>query len=95
MNSNMDIKCPECGSIDFTQDEQRAELVCNSCGLVVESNLIDEGPEWRAFDNEQMNKRARTGAPMTNRKHDGGLTTDIDFRNVDSHGRAISSDKRS
>lgn len=95
MNNSIDTVCPECGSIDFTQDEQRAELVCNSCGLVVESNLIDKGPEWRAFDNEQMAKRARTGAPMTNRKHDGGLTTDIDFRNVDSHGRAISSDKRS
>ena len=95
MNNSIDTVCPECGSIDFTQDEQRAELVCNSCGLVVESNLMDEGPEWRAFDNEQMAKRARTGAPMTNRKHDGGLTTDIDFRNVDSHGRAISSDKRS
>ena len=95
MNSSINTVCPECGSIEFTQDEQRAELVCNCCGLVVESNLMDEGPEWRAFDNEQMAKRARTGAPMTNRKHDGGLTTDIDFRNVDSHGRAISSDKRS
>ena len=95
MNSSINTVCPECGSIDFTQDEQRAELVCNCCGLVVESNLMDEGPEWRAFDNEQMAKRARTGAPMTNRKHDGGLTTDIDFRNVDSNGRAISADKRS
>lgn len=70
-------KCPECGSYDFIEDPSRGELVCNSCGLVVEEAMIDTGQEWRAFDTEQMSKRARAGAPLSFTKHDKGITTEI------------------
>jgi len=59
------VKCPECGSIYLGRDHSRAELVCKNCGLVIDEDLIDYGPEWRAFDSNQREKRARTGAPMT------------------------------
>ena len=70
-------KCPECGSYSFTEDPSRGERVCSKCGLVLQEEMIDTGQEWRAFDTEQMSRRARGGAPLTFTKHDKGLTTEI------------------
>lgn len=70
-------KCPDCGSNEFIEDSTRGELVCAKCGLVLKEEMIDTGQEWRAFDTEQMSKRARGGAPLTFTKHDKGLTTEI------------------
>jgi transcription initiation factor TFIIB len=71
-----DIKeCPECGSKSLVRDYNKAEIFCADCGLVIAENIVDLGPEWRAFDSEQMSKRARVGAPMTYRIHDKGLST--------------------
>ena len=83
------IKCPECGSTHLSKDYSRAELICNDCGLVIDEELIDHGPEWRAFDSEQREKRARAGAPMTYTIHDKGLSTMIDWKNRDSYGKSI------
>lgn len=67
--------CPECGSKSLVTDPKHAEIYCKDCGTVVSEGGIDLGPEWRAFDFEQSQKRARTGAPMTFRVHDKGLGT--------------------
>ncbi len=88
------IKCPECGSTHLSKDYSRAELVCETCGLVIDQDIIDHGPEWRAFDSEQREKRARTGAPMTYTIHDKGLSTTIGWQNRDSYGRSIPSRNR-
>ncbi len=81
--------CPKCKSTHLSRDNYRAELVCDDCGLVIEENLIDYGPEWRAFDSEQREKRSRVGAPMTYMIHDKGLSTTIDWKNRDSYGKPI------
>jgi transcription initiation factor TFIIB len=52
-------RCPECDSGHLTKDYDRGELVCEECGLVLDDQMIDQGPEWRAFDVEQT--RIRTG----------------------------------
>ena len=83
------VQCPECGSKHLSKDYSRAELVCRNCGLVLDEDIIDHGPEWRAFDSEQREKRARTGAPMTYTIHDKGLSTVIGWKNRDSYGKAI------
>jgi len=70
-------KCPECGSKQFYKDPERAERICAKCGLVIEASMIDTGQDWRAFDHDQKVKRARTGAPLTHKRHDKGLTTEI------------------
>jgi len=70
-------KCPECGSNQFIQDKTRGELRCAKCGTILKESMIDSGQEWRAFDSEQISKRARTGAPLTFTKHDKGMTTEI------------------
>ena len=68
-------KCPECGSKNIVTDTKHAELYCADCGIVIAENLVDLGPEWRAYDSEQAAKRIRTGPLMSYRIHDKGLST--------------------
>ena len=81
--------CPECDSKHLIRDYNRGEMTCSGCGLVVDDNFIDQGPEWRAFDAEQNEKRSRGGAPMTVMVHDKGLSTDIGWGNRDTHGNGV------
>jgi transcription initiation factor TFIIB len=93
-NKNTDVSCPECGNNNLVRDMERAELICQSCGLVITDRIMDQGPEWRAFDQEQRDKRARVGPPMTYSIHDKGLSTMIDWRNRDSYGKDLAPKKR-
>ncbi|MHA1860754.1 MAG: transcription initiation factor IIB, partial [Candidatus Ranarchaeia archaeon] len=86
--------CPECGNTKLVRDYERAELICTYCGLVIHDHIMDLGPEWRAFDHEQRDKRVRVGAPMTYTIHDKGLSTMIDWRNRDSYGKDLAPRKR-
>jgi transcription initiation factor TFIIB len=86
--------CPECGSTHITKDYEKGEFVCEDCGLVLSDKIIDHGAEWRAFDVEQGEKRARTGAPMTYTMHDKGLSTEIGWKNKDSYGNTIPTKNR-
>ncbi len=67
--------CPECGSKNVVSDSKHAELYCADCGMVITENIVDLGPEWRAYDSEQASKRVRTGPGMSYRIHDKGLST--------------------
>jgi transcription initiation factor TFIIB len=69
-------KCPECGSEKLLHNKDRGEVVCRSCGLVVEDKMIDFSPEWVEHDESEQTKR-RTGAPLTYTQHDQGLGTEI------------------
>ncbi len=86
--------CPSCGSTDLIFDSERGEVVCNNCGLVIEENVTDTGPEWRAFDADQRNARARTGAPMKYTRPNKGLVTEIDLYNKDIRGVRIPSKRQ-
>ncbi|KXB09269.1 transcription initiation factor IIB [candidate division MSBL1 archaeon SCGC-AAA833F18] len=88
-------KCPYCGSTAIVRDYQRGSLVCENCGRVLKDDVMDRGPEWRAFSQEQREKRSRGGAPMTYTIHDKGLTTRIDWRNRDAKGKSLSPKRRS
>ena len=87
-------KCPSCGSTDIIFDNERGEEICNSCGLVIEENITDVGPEWRAFDADQRNSRARTGAPIKYTKLNKGLVTEIDMYNRDIRGAKLPSKRQ-
>jgi transcription initiation factor TFIIB len=71
------LACPECGSTSIVEDPVRGEMICSKCGYVITESVVDTSQEWRAFDTDQMAKRARGGAPLTFSKHDLGLTTEI------------------
>jgi transcription initiation factor TFIIB len=85
--------CPECGSKKLIRDNEKGEVSCGECGLIV-SEEMDTGPEWRAFDSEQRDKRARGGAPVKYMRPNKGLVTEIDQYNRDIHGVKISSRKQ-
>ena len=81
--------CPECGSTHLVRDEQRGEVVCDACGLVISERSIDLGPEWSAFSMEEHDKLARTGAPRGYTGQSITLTTVIPFATRDSKGTPI------
>jgi len=87
-------RCPECDSSRVVQDYHRGERVCNACGLVISDTFIDEGPEWRAFNTDENNSRARTGPPIDYRAANRDLSTRI-VGNRDSYGNTIPARSRS
>jgi transcription initiation factor TFIIB len=70
-------RCTNCGGTDFIKDYELGELVCERCGYVAEEHIVDHSAEWRAFDEEEREKRDRAGAPLSLMIHDGGLSTTI------------------
>lgn len=87
--SQMLSECPDCHSKNIKRDKERGEVLCKACGLVLEEDMIEEGPEWRAFDAEQRASRARTGAPLKYMSPNKGLVTEIDQYNRDVRGGKI------
>ena len=87
-------KCPECKSKRLIRDYEKGELLCANCGLIIAENIHDMGPEWRAFDAEQKEKKARGGAPIKYMRPNKGLVTEIDQYNRDIRGGKISPKKQ-
>ena len=67
--------CPECGS---RLRRSGIETVCEECGFVASEHAIDHGPEWRSFEDDDVDRK-RTGAPLTRSRHDRGLSTEIGY----------------
>lgn len=65
--------CRECGGETRRTDDER---VCTECGLVLQQERIDRGPDWRCLDDTSQR---RTGAPVDRTRHDGGVSTRIGF----------------
>jgi transcription initiation factor TFIIB len=87
------LHCPECGG-QLATDTEHGETVCTDCGLVVEADEIDHGPEWRAFDSKEKDQKSRVGAPTTQMMHDKGLSTNIGWQDKDAYGKTLSSRQR-
>jgi len=92
-SADEELTCPECGG-QLATDTEHGETVCVDCGLVVESDEIDRGPEWRAFDSREKDQKSRVGAPTTNMMHDKGLSTNIGWQDKDAYGKSLSSRQR-
>jgi transcription initiation factor TFIIB len=88
------LVCTECGGNSLIRDYESGELVCQSCGYVIQSTSLSQEPEWRAFDQEQRDKLQRVGAPSTWTMHDKGLSTMIGYEGSNSAGRRLSLDER-
>jgi transcription initiation factor TFIIB len=68
-------ECPRCGSSDIIADMKAGEEVCSSCGLVVTDDMVNTGPEWRAFTSSEKESRSRAGMGMSYTLYDKGMTT--------------------
>ncbi|MFX1452026.1 MAG: TFIIB-type zinc ribbon-containing protein, partial [Promethearchaeota archaeon] len=78
------IVCPECGNeSNIVNDDTRGEIICGNCGIVISEKVIDQGPEWRAFNTLERDKRSRVGSPISYTIHDKGLSTMIDWHDKD------------
>jgi transcription initiation factor TFIIB len=91
--SDEELRCPECDGT-ITTDERRGETVCADCGVVISEDMVDRGPEWRAFDAGERDRKARVGAPRTKTMHDEGLSTKVGWRNEDANGQSLSPRER-
>jgi transcription initiation factor TFIIB len=80
----------QCSECDGRVTTNSRETVCEDCGLVIDEQQIDRGPEWRSFDKDE---RERTSAPLTVARHDRGLSTEIG-RVTDANGNVLSGRKR-
>ncbi|EJN60360.1 transcription initiation factor TFIIB [Halogranum rubrum] len=92
-SASEELHCPECGG-QLNPDTAHGETVCSDCGLVVDEDEIDHGPEWRAFDSKEKDQKSRVGAPTTNMMHDKGLSTNIGWQDKDAYGNSLSSRQR-
>jgi len=76
------MNCPYCSSENIRYDYERGQYICSNCGYVIDDNVIDSGPEWRAYNYEDRIVKERTGSPLTLKVHDQGLTTKIGYGKV-------------
>jgi transcription initiation factor TFIIB len=81
--------CPECTSKNLVHDYDTGETICGDCGLVVYEQMLDKGPEWRAFTQEEKASRSRVGLPTSYSIHDKGLSTTISQVDRDAFGRKL------
>ncbi|MHA1302661.1 MAG: transcription initiation factor IIB [Candidatus Heimdallarchaeaceae archaeon] len=87
-------RCPDCNSTKLNFDSQRGETSCSNCGLVIEEAHIDSTHEWRAYNQEQYKRRARTGSPKNLLSYDNYGSV-ISYSNKDIYGNKISPKKAS
>jgi transcription initiation factor TFIIB len=81
--------CPECGGKNLVHDYDTGETICGDCGLVVYEQMMDKGPEWRAFTQQEKTSRSRVGMPTSYSIHDKGLSTTISQVDRDAFGRKL------
>ena len=81
-------RCPECGGSEFVTDMETGEIACSHCGLVLQDEILDQKPEWRAFTPEETRSKARTGPPASLRQFDKGLSTTFQPYK-DTYGRSL------
>jgi transcription initiation factor TFIIB len=87
-------KCPECGCLTVIHNQDTGEIVCAACGLVIHEQMMDKGPEWRAFTQEEKASRSRVGMPSFFFVYDKGLSTTIGRVDRDAFGRKLPLDTR-
>jgi len=65
---NNSKKCSNCNAdnSEFLEDNSLGQIVCCNCGFVVQSNLIDSGPEWNNYSDEfgRMGSGQRCGPSL-------------------------------
>jgi len=81
--------CPECTSKNLVHDYDSGETICGDCGLVLYEQMLDKGPEWRAFTIQEKASRSRVGMPTSYSIHDKGLSTSISQIDRDAFGRKL------
>ena len=93
MQKKNSVGCPRCGSDNIILDLENGEEVCSNCGLVVSEDIVDTGPEWRAFTNAEKASRSRVGMARSYTLYDMGLSTSFSG-DRDARGNRLDPDTR-
>jgi transcription initiation factor TFIIB len=75
-------------------DPETGELIRKDTGEVISDNALSPEKEWRAFDIQEDENRARVGTPTSLAFHDMGLSTTIGKEATDASGNVIDSATR-
>ena len=91
MNILQTQNCPECRS-SLVDDMQNGEVICSGCGVVVDDQIADSGPETISSNLEDKMKLARATGQTTYSQHDLGITTEISISAKDFSGKRINNE---
>jgi transcription initiation factor TFIIB len=79
--------CPLCGCPDIIYETISHEYICGRCGLVIDTDSLDRGKEWKNFIGDDPSSADRAGPPIIGtfmEKTSTSFYTDFDGR-----GRAL------
>ena len=77
-------KCEECKSRDLVIKQREGTIVCEGCGLVQQSRIIDDSSEWRTFSSEASSAGAnpsRVGGKLNPYLSNSGIDTQVTGKN--------------
>jgi transcription initiation factor TFIIB len=75
-------------------DPDTGELIRKDTGEVISDNSPSPEKEWRSFNIEESQNRARVGTPTSLAFHDMGLATKIGNESTDASGNVIDAETR-
>lgn len=74
--------CPECGSLDLSVDDSRGEIVCNSCGLVLEDNRPEPASkDWFGDDISNASSSKTSTSPQNTNQANASLSPRLEKLN--------------
>ena len=82
--------CPECES-KIIDDIHNGERICSNCGIVVDEQMADYGPETKGANLADKMRLARATGHTTFAQHDMGIATDISIGSTDFSGKKLNS----
>ena len=86
----IEVCCPECEST-IVDDIHNGERVCSNCGIVVDEQMADYGPETKGVNLVDKMRLARATGHTTFAQHDMGIATEIAIGSTDFSGKKINS----
>jgi len=84
-------KCRYCKG-KLVTDNETQEINCSKCGLVIEQSNPAMDLDNRSFQDQASN--SRTGARLSSKYHDFGLSTEISNSTTDGTGRKLTAGER-
>ena len=92
MMQNSIRRCPVCNLNSLVTDPEVSEIICSHCGQVIADHIQESRPEWRTFNDGEVeiNNRTRIGMSTSLARHDMGLSTVIGRTDRDASGNRIS-----
>ena len=84
------VCCPECEST-IVDDIHNGERICSNCGIVVDEQMADYGPETKGASLDDKMRLARATGHTTLAQHDMGISTEISIGTTDFSGKKINS----